>query len=175
MAKNFVQPGKVMTVVAPSGGLTSGKAHVVGGIVGVMATSALEDAEAEMALEGVFKLEKGSTSGGSGWSQGAKLYLDDDMKLTETAAANPFIGYAWSDAADAATTAEVLLVQTSLGGEEGSGVAAAVVFSAGSNLVGVDGTGSNAAPLAGTETRLDALDTAVAAIIANLQAAGLMA
>lgn len=56
----------------------------------------------------------------------------------------------------------------------GSGPAAAVVFSAGANLVGVNGTGSNAAPLAGTETRLDSLDTAVAAIIANMQAVGLM-
>lgn len=43
------------------------------------------------------------------------------------------------------------------------------------NLVGVDGTGSNAAPLAGTETRLDALEAKVNAILAALQAAGLMA
>jgi hypothetical protein len=52
--------------------------------------------------------------------------------------------------------------------------AAAVSFSAGTNLVGVDGTGSNAAPLAGTETRLDALETAILAIISALQAADLM-
>ena len=43
-----------------------------------------------------------------------------------------------------------------------------------SNLVGVDGTGSNAAPLAGTETRLDALEAKVNAILAALQAASLM-
>lgn len=39
-----------------------------------------------------------------------------------------------------------------------------------SNLVGVDGAGSNAAPLAGTETRLDALETKVNAILAVLRA-----
>lgn len=43
------------------------------------------------------------------------------------------------------------------------------------NLVGVDGTGSNAAPLAGTESRLDAIEAKVDALIAALKAAGLMA
>jgi hypothetical protein len=52
--------------------------------------------------------------------------------------------------------------------------AAAVAFSAGANLVGVDGAGSNAAPLAGTETRLDAAETAVRNLIVALQVAGLM-
>ena len=42
------------------------------------------------------------------------------------------------------------------------------------NLVGVDGTGSNAAPLAGTESRLDALEAKVDALIAALKASGLM-
>ena len=43
------------------------------------------------------------------------------------------------------------------------------------NLVGVDGTGSNAAPLAGTESRLDAIEAKIDAVIASLKAAGLMA
>lgn len=53
--------------------------------------------------------------------------------------------------------------------------AAVVEAISSSNLVGVDGTGSNAAPLAGTETRLDALETKVNAILTSLKAAGLMA
>jgi predicted RNase H-like nuclease len=44
-----------------------------------------------------------------------------------------------------------------------------------SNLVGVDGTGSNAAPLVGTEARLDAIEAKVDALLAALVAAGLMA
>ncbi len=47
-----------------------------------------------------------------------------------------------------------------------SGVAA---MAPSSNLVGVDGTGSNAAPLAGTESRLDALEAKMNELIAALK------
>ena len=43
------------------------------------------------------------------------------------------------------------------------------VLAASTDLVGVDGTGSNAAPLAGTETRLDALEAKVNELIAALK------
>ena len=42
------------------------------------------------------------------------------------------------------------------------------------NLVGVDGNGNNAAPLAGTESRLDAIEAKIDAVIASLKAAGAM-
>jgi hypothetical protein len=42
------------------------------------------------------------------------------------------------------------------------------------NLVGVDGTGSNAAPLTETEGRLDALEAKLNAVIVALKSAGLM-
>jgi hypothetical protein len=38
-----------------------------------------------------------------------------------------------------------------------------------SDLVGVDGTGSNAAPLVGTEARLDAIEAKLDALIAALK------
>lgn len=44
-----------------------------------------------------------------------------------------------------------------------------------SNLVGVDGVGDNAAPLAGTETRLDAIEAKLDATIAAIQAAAITA
>ena len=53
--------------------------------------------------------------------------------------------------------------------------ASVALFGATTNLVGVDGTGSNAAPLAGTETRLDNIETKINAILTALKAAGLMA
>lgn len=61
--------------------------------------------------------------------------------------------------------------------EAGSNPKAAHVAPLGAtaNLVGVDGTGSNAAPLAGTEARLDAIEAKIDAVIAALIAAGLMA
>jgi hypothetical protein len=49
------------------------------------------------------------------------------------------------------------------------------LFGATANLVGVDGTGSNAAPLAGTETRLDNIEAKINAILTALKNAGLMA
>lgn len=60
---------------------------------------------------------------------------------------------------------------------EGSNPQAASVALLGTTaaLVGVDGTGSNAAPLAGTESRLDAVEAKVDDVIAALKAAGLMA
>lgn len=42
------------------------------------------------------------------------------------------------------------------------------------NLVGVNGTGNNAAPLVETESRLDAVEAKIDAVIAALKAAGLM-
>lgn len=61
--------------------------------------------------------------------------------------------------------------------ESGANPQAATVaaFGATANLVGVDGTGSNAAPLVGTESRLDAIEAKINAVIAALKAAGLMA
>lgn len=53
--------------------------------------------------------------------------------------------------------------------------ASVAAIGATSNLVGVDGTGSNAAPLVGTEARLDAIEAKVDAILSALKAAGLMA
>ena len=53
--------------------------------------------------------------------------------------------------------------------------AATVADITSTNLFGVDGTGSNAAPLAGTETRLDAIETKINAVLTALKNAGLMA
>lgn len=61
--------------------------------------------------------------------------------------------------------------------DSGSNPQAAAVAALGvtADLVGVDGTGSNAAPLVETEARLDAIEAKIDAVIAALVAAGLMA
>lgn len=56
----------------------------------------------------------------------------------------------------------------------GSPAASVAAMGATTNLVGVDGTGSNAAPLAGTESRLDAIEAKVDQIIAGQKASGQM-
>lgn len=52
--------------------------------------------------------------------------------------------------------------------------AAVAAIGATADLVGVDGTGSNAAPLVETEARLDAIEAKVDEIIAALKASGAM-
>lgn len=61
--------------------------------------------------------------------------------------------------------------------EAGANPQAAAVAAIGTtvDLVGVDGTGSNAAPLVETEARLDVIEAKIDAVIAALKAAGLMA
>lgn len=62
------------------------------------------------------------------------------------------------------------------GGSSDDLVGAAVAnLAASSNLVGVDGAGSNAAPLAGTETRLDNIETKLNALLTSLRNAGIIA
>jgi predicted RecA/RadA family phage recombinase len=56
--KNFVQPGNVITVIAPAGGVTSGAVVILGALVGVAATTQAAGAEVEISVEGVFDLPK---------------------------------------------------------------------------------------------------------------------
>ena len=56
--KNFIQPGDVVTVTAPTGGVTSGQLVIVSAIVGVAATTQPAGADVELATTGVFDLAK---------------------------------------------------------------------------------------------------------------------
>ena len=81
-------------------------------------------------------------------------------KAIKNAIADPILGEEVSDAIDSGSNPQAATV---------------AAIGATSNLVGVDGTGSNAAPLAGTESRLDAVEAKIDAVIAALKAASLMA
>lgn len=70
------------------------------------------------------------------------------------------------------TTGDELI--TAIQASVASPAAAVAAIGATSDLVGVDGTGSNAAPLVGTESRLDVIEAKIDAVIAALKAAGLM-
>lgn len=54
--KNFVQPGDVITLPAPAGGIKSGAGMVAGKFFGVASTDAAEGAPVEAQLTGVFDL-----------------------------------------------------------------------------------------------------------------------
>lgn len=56
--KNFIQRGDVITVTAPTGGVTSGQGVLVGNLFGVAATTAAEGESVEIATVGVYELPK---------------------------------------------------------------------------------------------------------------------
>jgi hypothetical protein len=76
------------------------------------------------------------------------------------------------DVAQGDVSGLVTALGTKLTASQGAAVAN---LAASVDLVGVDGTGSNAAPLAGTETRLDAIETKLNALLVSLRTAGVIA
>jgi predicted RecA/RadA family phage recombinase len=56
--KNYVQPGKTITVTAPAGGVTGGSLVIVKALVGVAAYDAVAGAQVEIGTEGVYDLAK---------------------------------------------------------------------------------------------------------------------
>ena len=89
--KNFVQPGKTITLTAPYD-VVSGKGLQVGAIFGVASADALTGAVVEATLTGVFDLTKAASQA---WSVGDKIYWDNSTKVaTKTVPGNTLIGVA---------------------------------------------------------------------------------
>jgi predicted RecA/RadA family phage recombinase len=163
---NLVQPGATMEYNNSGAAISSGDIVPLVDRCGIAVVDiAATSGEGSLSLEGVYSAPKDADEA---FEQGDALFYDaSDSTLTKTAAGNTPFGIAFEAAASDATTCVAQLAPQPKR-------AANVAFSAGSNLVGVDGAGSNAAPLAGTETRLDAIDTAIAAILTSLKNAALM-
>ena len=79
--KNFIQPGRVIPVIAPYDVL-SGAGAQVGTLFGIACHDALAGAPLELATEGVFEHPKTSAQA---WTQGAAIYWDDTNKVFTTA------------------------------------------------------------------------------------------
>lgn len=107
MAKNYVQPGSVVTVTAPVGGMKSGDAVLVGSLFGVAAFDAAEGADVEINTTGVYDVAKVSAQA---WTVGAPIYWDVAAKLATTnAAGNTLIGVALAVAANPSAIGRVRL------------------------------------------------------------------
>lgn len=107
--KNYIQPGNSVTMTAPSGGVVSGIAYLIGALFGVAAVTAAEGESFEMSLVGVYTLPAASGAS-TDFTAGAKLYWDDTAKkVTKTATGNTPVGYALADKATGGTTATVRL------------------------------------------------------------------
>jgi predicted RecA/RadA family phage recombinase len=60
MATNYIQPGKTLTVTAPSGGVSSNDGVLIGNLFGIAQYDAAEGAEVEILTEGVVEIGKTS-------------------------------------------------------------------------------------------------------------------
>ncbi|MDY6797673.1 MAG: DUF2190 family protein [Pseudomonadota bacterium] len=98
MAKNFVQPGQVLTLTAPSGGVTSGDGYVIGSLFVVALHNAPEGSPFEGQCTGVWQLPKTSAQA---WTEGVAIYWNSSSAVATTASSgNTLIGHAVSDAAN---------------------------------------------------------------------------
>lgn len=106
MAKNFLNPGKNLTVPAPTN-VMSGAGVIVGSIFGVAAGGALSGEDLDLFVEGVFELPKVSALA---IAVGDRVYWDATAKLVnKTASGNTLIGVAVAAAANPSGTASVRL------------------------------------------------------------------
>lgn len=57
--KNYIQPGKTVSVITPVGGMVSGKGYVIGKLFGVASLTTAEGVKNELVTEGVFEFPGG--------------------------------------------------------------------------------------------------------------------
>jgi predicted RecA/RadA family phage recombinase len=104
---NFIQPGCVLTLTAPVGGVTSGTPVKIGSLVVIPAADAAADAAFEGQREGVFEVDKVAAQA---WAEGDKIYWDNAAALfTTVAGGNTLVGVAVETAANPTSTGKVYL------------------------------------------------------------------
>lgn len=107
MASNFVQPGHVLTLTAPSGGVVSGQGYVVGALFVVALHDAPEGEPFEGQCTGVFRLPKTSAQA---WTEGAAIFWNGTAATTaDGSGSNTLIGHAAAAAANPSSHGHVRL------------------------------------------------------------------
>lgn len=105
--QNFIQPGDVLTLTAPAGGVVSGTAYKIGQLLVVAAITADAAAAFEGKTTGVFTLPKATAQA---FAEGALVYWDNTAKkITTTALGNLLVGVAVAAALAADTTGLIRL------------------------------------------------------------------
>lgn len=90
--RNFIQPGEVLTLTAPTGGVVSGGVYKIGLFIVVAASTVAQTLPFEGKLNGVFDVPKAT---GQAWTEGALVYWDDTAKnFTTTVGTNTLAGKA---------------------------------------------------------------------------------
>ncbi|MBX8803420.1 DUF2190 family protein [Pseudochrobactrum asaccharolyticum] len=96
--RNFIQPGKVLNIVATAA-VVSGSLQVIGKIFGIAATSAAAGEEYELSTGGVYELPKNAPEA---WTVGKEVFATPGGIATTETTGNTKIGVAVM-AADAGT------------------------------------------------------------------------
>jgi predicted RecA/RadA family phage recombinase len=109
MARNWIQHGDVITAPAPSGGLVTGQAVLIGSLFGVSAFAVPEGSEAELNVVGVWTLP----NAGGALAFGAKAYWDG-VAITGTASGNKLVGVVVRESGAGDATVRVRLDGTSV-------------------------------------------------------------
>ena len=105
--ENYVAPGEIVTLTAPSGGVVSGTAYLIGSVVVVALVTAAETVKFSALVTGVGDLAKVSAQA---WTEGVKIYWDNSAKLfTTTSGGNTLVGVAAAAAANPSATGSVRL------------------------------------------------------------------
>lgn len=106
MAKNYVQAGNVLTLLAPYQ-RNVGEGAIIGNLFGVALNTVANGVAGEFATEGVWTLPK---LAGAAWLLGQILYWDNaERHVTVVSTTNSRIGAAQAAAGSAATTGNVRL------------------------------------------------------------------
>lgn len=118
--KNYVQPGDVLELTAPAGGVLSGKGYLIGDLFGVATMDADAAAKVNFQMTGVVLLAKTSAQV---WTEGQPIYYDNANKRADSSGAvGRLIGHATAAAANPSATGYVkLLGGASLGAGAGAG------------------------------------------------------
>ncbi len=105
--QNYVHPGAVVPLTAPSGGVVSGRGVKIGAIIAIAASTKAAGESFEGALEGVFDV---ASDTGAAWAEGDKVYWNDtDKVFTKTANGNTLAGLVVAAKVSGGTTGRVNL------------------------------------------------------------------
>ena len=105
--KTFAQDGEVIELTAPSGGVVSGSAYLIGSLVVVALVTAAEAAKFNALVTGVVE---GAKTSAQAWTEGVKIYLDvSPREFTTTSSGNTLCGVAAAAAANPSATGVVRL------------------------------------------------------------------
>lgn len=111
MARNFLQEGDTLTLIAPSGGVTAGLGYMIGSLFVVALTSAAQGERFDGATEGVFTMTKASAGSGKAFTAGEPIFWDDgsNKRWDKTGSGLFQIGVAVEAAATTATSVRVAI------------------------------------------------------------------